>query len=137
MYEGIKPVIYRLFPNVVHDNGIARRYNAALDKEDEEKAYTVSRQLIQLIAKECKDSHTYNAKTKQLKLRYDGGSSMEVDELNLWYYALMGFEPGTHTAICECCGEVFNYDTPELVIMAYKNLNISIPKRCAECEEDN
>lgn len=128
MYEGIKKTVYRLFPNVIHDNGIARHYNASL-------GYDTSRQLIRLVAAH-KDEHDFNDTIKQLKLRYDGPSNMEVDELNLLYYLMVGLKYETHTAICECCGKVFNYDTPKLIIMVYKNMDITIPTKCQECEED-
>ena len=128
MYEGIKKTVYRLFPNVVHDNGIARHYNANL-------GYDTSRQLIRLVAAH-KDEHDFNDTIKQLKLMYDGTSNMEVDELNLLYYMLINLEAETHTAICECCGRVFDYDTLEMAISIHQNLDIQIPNKCTECTEE-
>jgi hypothetical protein len=129
MYEGIKETVYRLFPNVVYDNGIARHYNAQL-------GYNTSRQLIRLVAAH-KDEHDFNDTIKQLKLRYDGPSNMEVDELNLLYYMCVGLEAETHTAICECCGRVFDYDTLALAVEVYKNLNVQIPTKCLECTKED
>ena len=128
MYEGIKPVIYRLFPDVIYDAGVARHYNAQL-------GYKPSRQLIQLVAAH-KDEHDYNDTIKQLKLQYDGPSNMPVDELNLLYYIYVGLEAETHTAICECCGRVFDYDTLDLAVEVYKNLDVQIPTKCLECTEE-
>lgn len=128
MYEGIKPVVYRLFPDIVYKNGVARHYKASL-------GYNTSRQLIQLVAAH-KDEHDYNDTIKQLKLRYDGTSNMEVDELNLLYYMLVDLEAETHTAICECCGRVFDYDTLETAVAIYKDLNIQVPKKCPKCIEE-
>ena len=129
MYEGIKETVYRLFPDTVYDpDGVERHYNAGL-------GYDTSRQLIQLVAAH-KDEHDFNDTIKQLKLRYDGPSNMEVDELNLLFYLMVGLDYETHTNICECCGKVFDYDTPKLIIMAYKNMSITIPTKCQECEEE-
>ena len=129
MYEGIQEVVYRLFPDTVYDaTGKVRRYNSGL-------GYDVSRQLLTLVLAH-KDENDFNDTIKQLKLRYDGPSNMEVDELNLLFYLMVGLEYETHTAICECCGKVFDYDTPKLIIMAYKNMNITIPTKCQECEEE-
>ena len=129
MYEGIKKTVYRLFPKVSYDAlGMPRRYNPDL-------GYDVSRKLIRLVAAH-KDENDFNDTIKQLKLRYDGPSNMEVDELNLLYYMLINLEAETHTAVCECCGRVFDYDTLELAVSIYKNLNIQIPNKCTECTEE-
>ena len=128
MYEGIKDTIYRLFPDTVYKAGSFRCYNAGL-------GYDTSRQLIRLVAAH-KDEHDFNDTIKQLKLRYDGTSNMEVDELNLLYYMLIDLEAETHTAICECCGRVFDYDTLEIAVSVYKNLNVQIPNKCTECTEE-
>ena len=129
MYEGIQETVYRLFPKVSYDAlGMPRRYNPDL-------GYDVSRRLIRLVAAH-KDEHDFNDTIKQLKLRYDGPSNMEVDELNLLFYLMVGLKYETHTAICECCGKVFDYDTPKLIIMAYKNMDVTIPTKCQECEEE-
>lgn len=128
MYEGIKEIVYRLFPDTVYENGVARRYNASL-------GYGCSRQLIRLVAAH-KDEHDFNDTIKQLKLQYDGPSNMPVDELNLLYYMLVGLEAETHTAICECCGRVFDYDTLEMAVSIYKELNVQIPTKCKKCEEE-
>lgn len=128
MYEGIKETVYRLFPDVIYDNGVARHYNVNL-------GYNTSRQLIRLVAAH-KDEHDYNDTIKQLKLQYDGSSNMEVDEINLLYYLMVDLEVETHTAVCECCGRVFDYDSAEVLREIYYKMNVQIPTICVGCAEE-
>lgn len=140
MYEGIKETIYRLFPDVYYDPKHPARdgkhYNKAL-------GYEVSRRLIQQVAKH-KDVYDYRQTINQLKVLYDGGSTMRVDELNLlYYYFIIDLPHETHTGICERCGSCFDYD----VILAketldtkglkfsYLELEVEIPTICAHCAE--
>lgn len=127
-YEGIQNVVYRLFPDTTYDNaGRKRHYNAGV-------GYDVSRQLLRLVIAHV-DEHDYNDTIKQLKLQYDGSSNMEVDELNLLYYLLVELESETHTATCECCGRVFDYDSKDILEKVYYKADIQIPTKCLDCME--
>lgn len=129
MYEGINETVYRLFPDTVYDpGGVERHYNAEL-------GYDISRRLIRLVAAH-KDEHDFEDTIKQLKLQYDGPSNMEVDELNLLFYLMVELPHETHTAICEDCGRVFDYDSLEMAVGVYENLDIHIPTKCTVCEEE-
>lgn len=135
MYEGIKKTVYKLFPDTTYDDaGKIRHYNDSL-------GYDMSRRIIHFISKR-KDEADYNQVIQQLKTRYYGVDSSDVDELNLLYYHMLQEPYETHTTICKCCGKVFDYDEaviaevydiPETALVY--ELEVDVPRLCKTCQE--